>query len=86
MLFFKGQEGTKYLQRELIALFFYSQGNGNSRLGIERLFFEGPQRTEFRHWGKTTLHNYYYYYYYFTAIGCSPGGSRSYTETDKESL
>jgi hypothetical protein len=27
---------------------------------------------------------YYYYYYYFTAIGCSPGGSRSYTDTDKE--
>jgi hypothetical protein len=26
------------------------------------------------------------YYYYFTAIGYSPGGSRTYTDTDKESL
>jgi hypothetical protein len=29
---------------------------------------------------------YYYYYYYFTAIGSPPGGSRSYTDTDKERL
>jgi hypothetical protein len=28
----------------------------------------------------------YYYYYYYAAIGCSPGGSRSYTDTDKERL
>jgi hypothetical protein len=27
-----------------------------------------------------------YHYYYFTAIGRSPGGSRSYTDTDKERL
>jgi hypothetical protein len=27
---------------------------------------------------------YYYYYYYFTAIGCSPGGSRSYTDNRQE--
>jgi hypothetical protein len=29
---------------------------------------------------------FFYYYYYFTAIGCSPGGGRSNTYTNKERL
>jgi hypothetical protein len=28
--------------------------------------------------------HYYNNYYYFNVIGCSPGGSRPYTDTDKE--